>query len=324
MNADLVEKLLYDFNNGSITALGKLITRVENRQPGWMKIMKQIFPCTGNALIIGITGPPGAGKSTLTNVIASELAGKGYGIGIIAVDPTSPFSGGALLGDRLRMAPTLELENVFVRSMATRGVLGGLSRSVGDAASLMDAFGKDVIIMETVGVGQDEIEVIHATDLVILVCVPGMGDSIQAIKAGIMEIADIFVVNKADREGADQVVADLKSMIEMQCHTDGPGPEIFKTVAVRGDGVFRVAEHAVKLGNQNKQHADAAKRRISNQIKTLARQKINSWMEASWSHNGDLEMAVRRVMKKESDPYSVVEEMLAPVKGMFTKEKQHD
>ena len=192
-----------------------MITRIENRDSGWKDAMKSIYPDTGATLVFGITGAPGAGKSTLTSKIAQGLVTKGYQVGIIAVDPSSPFSGGALLGDRLRMQDIATIEGIFIRSMATRGTLGGLCQGARDVIRIMDAFGKDIVLIETVGVGQDEIEVVRAADVVLVVSVPGLGDGIQTLKAGIMEIADLFVVNKADREGADEVVSDIQAMLEL-------------------------------------------------------------------------------------------------------------
>ena len=311
-----IPELLDNFKKGSEFALSKLITIVENRKSGWMEIMKNIYPDTNNAVVMGITGPPGAGKSTLTNAVAGELSKKGHDVGIIAVDPTSPFSGGAVLGDRLRMTATLELEGVFVRSMATRGMLGGLSRAVGDVIKLMDAFGKDVIILETVGVGQDEIEIIHEADLVMVVCVPGMGDSIQAIKAGIMEIADVFVVNKADREGADQVVADLKGMMEMRCSENGSNPQIFKTIAVRDQGISDLAAHAATLGQKKKQIIEFREKKVRAQIKAITHYRIMDWVENIWADNGEFDNAVNRVMNQKSDPYSAVDSILALFNAM--------
>ena len=204
MNNDWVN-LIKNMRQGSVRALSRLISRVENRDPGWIGAMQQIYPWSGQARLIGITGSPGAGKSTLTNGMARELVSRGFKVGIIAVDPSSPFSGGSLLGDRVRMKDLWNLDEVFIRSMATRGALGGLNQSARDVAKILDASGKDFVLIETVGVGQDEVEVVRAADLVLVVCVPGQGDAVQALKAGIMEIADIFIVNKADREGAEAV-----------------------------------------------------------------------------------------------------------------------
>jgi LAO/AO transport system kinase len=230
-------ELVEAVSDGEGRALGRLITRVENREPGWQEAMKALYPRTGAARVVGITGPPGAGKSSLTNRIAAILLERGQRVGIIAVDPTSPFSGGALLGDRLRMRDVATARGIFIRSMATRGTLGGLCQGARDVARILDAAGHQVVLIETVGVGQDEIEVVKAADLVVVVCVPGQGDGIQTLKAGIMEIADLFVVNKADREGADELVADIRSMLALTGERDLEVPPVLETCALTGDGV---------------------------------------------------------------------------------------
>mgnify|MGYP001814378184 CR=1 FL=1 len=223
------QELVDGVGGGEKRALGRLITRVENREQGWQDAMKALYPRTGAARTIGITGPPGAGKSSLTNRIAALLLEQGRRVGIIAVDPTSPFTGGAVLGDRLRMRDVATAPGIFIRSMATRGTLGGLCQGARDVARILDAAGHEVVLIETVGVGQDEIEVVKAADLVAVVCVPGQGDGIQTLKAGIMEIADLFVVNKADREGADELVADIRSMLALTGDRSCDEPPVFET-----------------------------------------------------------------------------------------------
>src|SRR5215207_2648053 len=214
-------------------AIARAITAVENGDAGSAALMKAVFPKTGNALIVGITGAPGAGKSSLVDKLALFYKDKGERVGIICVDPSSPFSGGAILGDRIRMA-TLGLDkNVFIRSMATRGNLGGLSRATADAVAILDAAGFDKIIVETVGVGQDEVEIVKTADASVVVLVPGMGDDMQAIKAGIMEIGDVFVINKADREGVLRTQKELESLLSLASRPDGWEPPIVKTVARR-------------------------------------------------------------------------------------------
>jgi len=296
-----------------------MITHVENREPGWMDAMREIFPDTGQARLIGITGSPGAGKSTLTNVIARELVGRGYKVGVIAVDPSSPFSGGALLGDRLRMNDASELEDVFVRSMATRGALGGLNQSARDVAKVMDAFGKDFVIIETVGVGQDEVEVVRTADLVLVVVVPGGGDAIQAIKAGIMEIADLFVVNKSDRDGADLVVMDIEAMLDLDLDQDSPRPPILKTIATKGEGVGDVVDKSLDLLKSLERHSEWHEERIQQELIGLVEKEVVDLIKKNWRKDGALDRAVSQVMSHERDPYSIVQEILAPINPVLGK-----
>jgi len=239
-------ELVDEMRNGSVRALARLITLVENEQPGAFEAMERIYPHTGNAHIIGITGPSGAGKSTLTDKITKELRRQNYTIGIIAVDPTSPFTGGALLGDRVRMAGISNDECVYIRSMASRGSLGGLSRATADTVKILDAFGKDYIIIETVGIGQDEVDIVKAADVSILVMMPGSGDDIQAMKAGVMEIGDIFVVNKADKDGADRLVTEIRMMIEMSLNPGQWTPPIIKTIATENQNIDTLVEKIVE------------------------------------------------------------------------------
>jgi len=302
--------LIENMKKGSIVALSRLITRVENREPGWMDAMKKIYPDTGKARLIGITGSPGAGKSTLTNKMTRILVDKGFKVGVIAVDPSSPFSGGAILGDRIRMNDITDLESVFVRSMATRGALGGLNQSARDVAKIMDAFGKDYILIETVGVGQDEVEVVKTADAVLVVCVPGQGDAIQAIKAGIMEIADVFVVNKADRDGADQLVMDIESMLELDEDLGKSKPPIIRTVAVKGEGVIdlvdKTLEFVTGLGNRPRWNEE----RIRVELLGLVEKQITDRIKHAWEKNGRLDSAVSQVLNQEKDPYSIVQEVM--------------
>lgn len=309
------EELVTDLRKGSVRALSKLITGIESHEPGWMDAMKLIYRDTGRARIIGITGSPGAGKSTLVDQIARHFVESGMSVGIIAIDPSSPFSGGALLGDRLRMKSADDMEGVYIRSMATRGALGGLSQATRDTAKIMDAFGKEIIIIETVGVGQDEIDVVKATDLVVVICVPGQGDFIQAIKAGIMEIADIFVVNKADREGADQVVSDIESMLDME----GDGPEetvpVLKTVATKGEGMKDLAGRILEMLNSLKRENAQRGKKIRDEILVLMECEIARLVRDKWEKSGRLDSALKAVLERRSDPYSVVQEILEPLKA---------
>ena len=309
----LIEKM----REGSVLALSRMVTKVENREPGWMEAMKRIYPDTGNARLVGITGSPGAGKSTLTNKIAHLLVEKGKKIGIIAVDPSSPFSGGALLGDRVRMMDVSSLDGVFVRSMATRGALGGLNQSARDVAKIMDAFGKDFILIETVGVGQDEVEVVKTADLVLVVCVPGQGDGIQAIKAGIMEIADIYVVNKADREGADQVVMDIAAMLDLGLETDTPKPPILRTVATKGDGIPELVDRILDQLSSLERKDTWQEARIREELIGLVEKEVVDLIKKKWDRDGELDRVIKQIIDQESDPYSIVQEVIEPLSPLL-------
>src|ERR1043165_8985499 len=254
---DLVEKLLAS----EPRSIGQAITAVENGGAGAADLMKAVFPRTGNATVIGITGAPGAGKSSLVDKLALHYKDAGERVGIVCIDPSSPFSGGAILGDRIRMA-TLGLDkNVFIRSMATRGNLGGLSRATVDAVAILDAAGYSKVIVETVGVGQDEVEIVKTADVSVVVLVPGMGDDIQAIKAGIMEIGDVFVINKADREGVLRTEKELEALLSLAQRPDGWSPPIVKTVATDNRGVEELAAAIEGYRESQKTTAGAHSRR---------------------------------------------------------------
>jgi len=275
--------------------------------------MKAVFPKTGRALVIGITGAPGAGKSSLVDKLALFYKDAGKRIGIVCVDPSSPFSGGAILGDRIRMA-TLGLDkNVFIRSMATRGNLGGLSRATVDAVAILDAAGFDIVIVETVGVGQDEVEIVKTADVSVVVLVPGMGDDIQAIKAGIMEIGDVFVINKADREGVLRTQKELDALLSLAHRPDMWQPPIVKTVATESKGIEDLAS-AIESYNVFQRQDDSAKPRKQAIAKwrllELLRERLLNDLLSGNGTGERLDDLARKVAEKDTDPYSAVDEML--------------
>jgi LAO/AO transport system kinase len=298
---------------GDRRAVARAISKVEDDAASASELMKQIFPRTGRALVIGITGAPGAGKSSLVDKLAAYYRKKGDRIGIIAVDPSSPFSGGAILGDRIRMQ-TLSLDpGVFIRSMATRGNLGGLARATVEAVAILDASGYDKIIVETVGVGQDEIEIAKTADVCVVVLVPGMGDDVQTMKAGIMEIADVLVVNKADREGVLRTEKELESLLSLATREDEWQPPIVKTVAIENRGIDELAA-AVEKSKQFQAAAPAA----AGRRQALARWRIvellrDRLVAETLSRNGAserLEQLAAEVAIKKRDPYSAVAELI--------------
>jgi LAO/AO transport system kinase len=307
----LAEKIL----QGDIRAAARLMRDVDDGFPSAFEELKTLYPHTGNACIIGITGPPGAGKSTLTDQITAAFRKSGKRVGIVAVDPTSPFTGGAILGDRIRMNRHADDEGVFIRSLATRGALGGISRSTGEVVNIMDAMGMDIVIIETVGVGQDEIDIVRMAHTTVVVMVPGLGDDIQAIKAGILEIADIFVVNKADREGADRTSRELSMMLEMGNRKDGEWlPKVLKTEASRGAGIEELVaefeEHRSWLfdsGTINRFLADKNSAVFSEMLKERLFREIYGRLAA----NGELNRIVTGMGTRSVDPYSAVDEVVS-------------
>ena len=298
---------------GDMRAVARAISKVEDGSAGAAELMKQVFLLTGRGLVIGITGAPGAGKSSLVDKLALHYRQQGERVGIVAVDPSSPFSGGAILGDRIRMQ-TLGLDTgVFIRSMATRGNLGGLARSTVDAVSILDAAGYGKIIIETVGVGQDEVEVVKAADVSVVVLVPGMGDDIQAIKAGIMEIGDIFVINKADRDGVNSTEKELESLLSLATRDDSWHPPIVKTVATEGKGVEELAAaiESYRDFHLRSESGEGRRRAIARwRILELLRERLVSETLASSSASEKLDYLAGEVATRRRDPYSAVEELM--------------
>ena len=308
-NTELLENLFA----GNPRAVARAITKVENTSEDAAAIMKEVFPRTGKAVVIGITGSPGAGKSSLVDKLAMFYKNRGEKIGIIAVDPSSPFSGGAILGDRIRMSALGVDKNIFIRSMATRGNLGGLSRATVDAVAILDAAGFDKIIVETVGVGQDEVEIVKTADVSIVVLVPGMGDDIQAIKAGIMEIGDVFVINKADREGVLRTEKELEALLTLAMRPDFWNPPIIKTVATENKGIEDLSVAITSYYDFQKSAEGSIERRKSIakwRLLELIREKLLSDLMSKNGTSEKLEKLALEIAEKKTNPYSAVEEIL--------------
>jgi LAO/AO transport system kinase len=303
---------------GDFRAVARLITLVENGEPEAVPLMRALFPHTGRCVSIGITGAPGAGKSTLVDRLAGHYRALNRKVGIIAVDPTSPFTGGAILGDRIRMQSRALDGGTFIRSMATRGNLGGLSRATADVLLIMDAAGFDVVLVETVGVGQDEVEIARTAHLTLVLLVPGMGDDIQAMKAGIMEIGDIFVINKADHAGVERIEAELKALISLSNRPDGWKPAIVRTVATDGTGVDQCAQAIERWGAARKDspyHREKTVQQQRDRLLDLVRSEVQqSLLRDPIAARRMTELAVQ-IAERTLDPYSAAEQLLAAWRG---------
>lgn len=313
MSSDQHTSLVDRIAAGDTRAVARAISKVEDLSDDAAQLMKSIFPLTGKGLILGITGAPGAGKSSLVDKLAQYYRQHGEKVGIVAVDPSSPFSGGAILGDRIRMQ-TLGLDpGVFIRSMATRGNLGGLARSTVDAVAILDAAGYNKVIIETVGVGQDEVEVVKAADVSVVVLVPGMGDDIQAIKAGIMEIGDIFVINKADRDGVNSTEKELEALLSLATREDGWNPLIVRTIATESKGIEELAAAVDKYRDFLKQAKtpDGRRRAIARwRILELLRERLVLQTLQGDSASEKLDRLAGEVASRQRDPYSAVDELI--------------
>ncbi len=300
--------------------MARAISTVENRQPGWSELLKALFPHTGKARVIGLTGAPGSGKSTLVNQLAKHYRKENHTVGIIAVDPTSPYTGGAILGDRIRMQDHHADPGIYIRSMATRGSLGGLARATADAATVLDASGRDLVMIETVGVGQDEVDIVRLAAVTIVILVPGMGDDVQTIKAGIMEIADIFVINKSDREGAERVEREIRALQSLAMRNDRWTPPIVKTVASEGMGTEEltaaIEDYEEYLKKENlvfKKNVENWQERLVEMLRDAMLEKARARMETD---AGSLERYAAEIAEHKRDPYSLVEEIVRGVSPM--------
>jgi LAO/AO transport system kinase len=296
---------------GDPRAIARGISTVEDDPVATAALVRELFPKSGRAFLVGVTGSPGAGKSTLVDGLMSRWRRAGKTVGVIAVDPTSPYSGGAMLGDRVRMQAHAGDAGVFIRSMATRGRLGGLARATADAATVLDAAGKDVVTIETVGVGQDEVDIVRTADVAVVVLVPGMGDDVQALKAGIMEIADIFVVNKADRDGADRTVAEVESLLSLQTFAEADWkPPVLRTVATTGAGVDDLTEALDRFRTRAAALLDARRHgRAAAQLRAILADRLMQRVDREVTRTV-MEQLIDRIATRATDPYSAAEEIL--------------
>jgi len=309
-----VDKWVEQVRAGDVRAISRGITAIENNSPEAEELLRRLFPATGQSWLVGVTGAPGTGKSTLVDRLAAYYRRQQQTVGIIAVDPSSPFTGGAILGDRVRMQGHATDAGIFIRSMATRGFLGGLARSTADVALLLDAAGKQQILIETVGVGQDEVDIVRLADCTLVVLVPGQGDEVQALKAGLMEIGDVFVLNKSDRDGADRFEQQLKAMLSLSPERDGWRPPVVRTVATENKGTEElaaaVAGYRQWVEQSGRRHAQKVSNWKQRLLELIGSRLLDRVVGQGLGEKG-LEELAAQVAERKKDPYSVVNEVLA-------------
>jgi LAO/AO transport system kinase len=305
-----IQTLVDLVRSGDVRSLARAISAVENRSPQAGEILKALFAHSGKARVIGLTGSPGAGKSTLVDGLARQYRKQGRSVGIIAVDPTSPYTGGAILGDRIRMQEHFADPGIYIRSMATRGALGGLARTTADVATVLDASGRDVVLIETVGVGQDEVDIVRLADITVVILVPGMGDDVQSIKAGIMEIADIFVINKSDHEGAERVEREIRALQSLALRGDQWTPPIVKTVASEGRGIDELATAISGYEAYLLKENLLLKRNVHNWQERLVEMLRDSLLQVARNQIPDLQLHAAEVAAHKRDPYTLVEDLV--------------
>src|SRR5215468_4026957 len=311
--ADHISTWVERIRSGDVRALARAISTIEDSRPESQALLKALFPFSGRARVIGLTGAPGAGKSTLVDQLAREYRKQQRTVGIIAVDPTSPYSGGAILGDRIRMQAHHADPGIYIRSMATRGFLGGLARATTDVSTVLDASGKDLVLIETVGVGQDEVDIVRLADVTVVMLVPGMGDDVQSIKAGIMEIADIFVINKSDREGADRVEREIRAMQTLATRKDKWTPPVVKTVATESKGVPELAGAIAGYQQFLEQQNLLLKKKISNwreRLVEMLREALVDRLLNERLPQDEVARLAAEIAEHRRDPYSLVEEIV--------------
>lgn len=309
---------------GDVRSLARGISAIEDGSPESIELLKALFPHSGQARVLGITGAPGAGKSTLVDQLAREYRKQERAVGIVAVDPTSPYTGGAILGDRIRMQSHHADPGIFIRSMATRGCLGGLARATRDVTTALDASGKDIILIETVGVGQDEVDIVRLADITVVILVPGMGDDVQTIKAGIMEIADIFVINKSDREGAERVEREIRAMQTLSVRADHWTPPIVKTVASEGKGVGDLVSTLAGYEQFLQKQDRLRQKKIGNwreRLIEMLRDALLDRLLREHLRESDLPRLAEEIAEHRRDPYSLVEEIVGSFTGTMARNK---